>query len=364
MRIALFLALIAPLTAQEPRVLFLENCATCHGESGDGQGTTPLAKPARSFLDGGFSYGNTPTAIGRTIEHGIPGTPMPSFAEALDAEQRAALVEYVISLGPPRKQVELADTILEVADRPLVVRGFLPALGKGLPEWPRGLLVGLTSGTTFQYRGDDLRLLAVRQGDFVQRRDWSGRGGNPLRPLGTVTHLVDGGNPAAAWREGDTPLRARLVRTAVRGQVVTVTYDLQREGRTVARVEESPSVVRSGAGAGFSRRFRISTNVARHLALTLRWGAPLEHATVHGPYPRELGGRELFEHVYTYEDPGGAQLVAVVGEHPHLGGLDTPVDARSLRLTLTPGTEATVQVLQASLIEPEALPRFLEERQR
>ena len=40
-------------------VTFAELCAPCHGATGDGKGTTVLDRPARSFKDGGFSFGNT-----------------------------------------------------------------------------------------------------------------------------------------------------------------------------------------------------------------------------------------------------------------------------------------------------------------
>ena len=55
---------------------------------GDGKGTTKLDRDPRNFQAGGFSYGNTPEAIARTITYGIPGSPMPSFEKALDAAQR------------------------------------------------------------------------------------------------------------------------------------------------------------------------------------------------------------------------------------------------------------------------------------
>ena len=94
----------SPGGPDETRALFLAQCATCHGDDGGGKGVTVLPRPARSFLDGGFSYGNTREAIMRTVTHGIPGTPMPGFSAALDEAQRESLVEYVISLGPERKE--------------------------------------------------------------------------------------------------------------------------------------------------------------------------------------------------------------------------------------------------------------------
>src|SRR5712671_5473375 len=80
------------------RTLFLANCAQCHGETGDGKGTTKLDRDARSFQLGGFSYGNTPEALARSITFGIPGTPMPSFEKALKPEERKLLAEYVLLL--------------------------------------------------------------------------------------------------------------------------------------------------------------------------------------------------------------------------------------------------------------------------
>ena len=171
--------------------LYTAYCAQCHGPNGDGNGTQQLDRPARSFKDGGFSFGNTTTALYRTISNGIGGTPMPGFANSLSADDRRALAKYVQSLGPPVLEVSDADMILTVDDRPQVVRGHLPSLDGTLPEHPRGLLVGTTDGLSFEYRADDVRLIAVRQGDFVERTDWTGRGGSPLKPLGNVIDVID-----------------------------------------------------------------------------------------------------------------------------------------------------------------------------
>lgn len=359
MRLPIVLALTATLAAQEPRELFLANCAACHGERGDGKGSTPLPKPARSFLDGGFSYGNTEKAIERTIEYGIPGTPMPSFAEALSPEQRSSLVEYVIALGPPRKEVGIAETILVVGERPQVVRGYLPALTEGLPEWPRGLLLGLTSGTTFQYRADDLRLLAVRQGDFVQRRDWSGRGGNPLRPLGVVTHLVEGGNPRAPWSLGNSGLRAHLTGTRIRGEKVTVGYDLRTGTKTLAQVEESPGVIRSGAGSGFVQEYRITTTSPEALTLQLRLGSPADgKLTSSRLEKRAAGGRALNGWSFTYAEDGAFRLVAAYVEGREIA---PSVHAGNLVLSLAPDSQTVLRVFHAVLVDEESSARLLEE---
>jgi mono/diheme cytochrome c family protein len=190
------LSSFAPVQAQaqdsaRARELFLKNCASCHGETGDGKGTAQLDRPARSFKDGGFSFGNTPEQLFKTISTGIPGSPMAGFDASLSEEERKVLARYVVTLGPPVEEVKAEDTILTVRDRPLVVRGMLPPLAEGLPTHPRGLLIGDPSGITFEYSVDDVRLLALRQGGFVERTDWSGLGGTPLEPLGKVVYMVE-----------------------------------------------------------------------------------------------------------------------------------------------------------------------------
>lgn len=262
--LVLSLSLAATAHAQDPsaspaRELFLQHCATCHGEAGDGRGVTVLPRPARSFLAGGFSYGNTPTALRRTLENGIPGTPMPGFGATLSEEQRDLLIDYVISLGPERTPVEPSETVLAVEDRAVVVRGFLPPVVEGAPEHPRGLLVGLPTGTTFQYRADDVRLVAVRQGAFVERRDWVDRGGNPLAPQGAVTFLSEGGHPGATFARAGEPWFARLRSTRVTGATASIEYALvDADGRQHARVVETPFARATSVGSGFTRRFAIT----------------------------------------------------------------------------------------------------------
>jgi mono/diheme cytochrome c family protein len=248
------------------RTLFVANCASCHGETGDGKGTSQLDRPARSFQDGGFSFGNTPEALFKTISTGIPGSPMAGFDSSLTEEERRLLASYVVTLGPPVEEVKEEDMILAVHDRPVVVRGLLPALGEGLSTHPRGLLIGDPSGITFEYRVDDVRLLALRQGGFVKRSDWSGRGGTPLEPLGKVVHLVEGGKPEATFFRGTTPLVARLSGTLLEGQGAGIEFHLTEAGRELAHVREIPSVLTTAFGTGYSRVFGLRGTAGVELA--------------------------------------------------------------------------------------------------
>jgi len=263
----LVLSLFGALPAQDgelapARALYLANCAACHGESGDGRGTQVLERPARSFRDGGFSYGNTLEALARTITHGIPGTAMPSFTPALDEAQRLALARYVLTLGPETVAVDAAATELVVRDTPLFVRGKLPALAPGLADTVRGLLVGTASGLSFEYRVDDVRLLAVRQGAFVGRRDWNGRGGDALQPLGKLVHLCALGAPGPAfqWKhEREEPLTARFLGTAVRAGAPRLELRLETASGPVALATESVSSRALAGAAGFARRLEFQS---------------------------------------------------------------------------------------------------------
>ncbi|MBK7877464.1 MAG: c-type cytochrome [Planctomycetes bacterium] len=224
--------------APSARELFLKNCAQCHGETGDGNGVQKLDKPARSFKDGGFSYGNTPEALLRTITFGIPGTPMPSFASALSETQRKELAAYVITLGPEVVKVDASETRLVVKDAPLFVRGKLPPIVDGAKETVRGLLVGTPDGFTFEYDVEDVRLLGVRQGDFVERRDWGGRGGDALLPLGKLVLRTDAPSIVAAFA-WNPPVesshsvgvaRSRFLGSRLEGSVPHLTYRIEQDG--------------------------------------------------------------------------------------------------------------------------------------
>jgi mono/diheme cytochrome c family protein len=272
----LLLALLSLAQAPETapagggRELFVKNCAACHGESGDGRGTVQLEKLARSFRDGGFSYGNTPEALERTIRFGIPGTPMPSFGSALGEAGCQELARYVLELGPPQAEVKRSDTLLSVREQPLFARGKLPAIVEGAPETVRGLLVGTLEGLSFEYRADDLRLLGVRQGEFVERRDWSGRGGDALLPLGRIVHVSAGGRPGATarWIRKDGPpveLAASLRATRAQGGLAHVLYTLRSPAagaRLEIEVDESLRAASAGPGAGFARRIELGERAA------------------------------------------------------------------------------------------------------
>jgi mono/diheme cytochrome c family protein len=92
---------------QEPRGLYRQHCAHCHGVTGDGMGPTArfLNPYPRDYRPGMFKFKTTklsqkPTKhdLLRTLKEGIPGTSMPSFW-VLPEDELAALVDYVIYLS-------------------------------------------------------------------------------------------------------------------------------------------------------------------------------------------------------------------------------------------------------------------------
>jgi len=228
---------VATLTGGE---LYLMYCAMCHGSTGDGKGTLELDRPARSFVDGGFSFGNTVHAISKTTASGIPGTPMPPFVDVLNESQITLVAEHVRTFAPTLKEATTEDTEMTVRDRPLVARGMIPPIQSGLSLHPRGLVIGNPDRFSYEYRVDDVRLLSIRQGRFVERADWGERGGSPLKLLGKVIVLVVEGNPPPIFSTmSGEPLRATLTATNTLGDYGTISYDLSdKNGNILASVEE------------------------------------------------------------------------------------------------------------------------------
>ncbi len=272
----------------DAKALYMSLCAMCHGETGDGKGMVPLDRPARSFLSGGFSFGNTPTAVARTIASGIGGTPMPGFAESLTEAQQLALAEYVIAFGPEQNELLPGETEMQVGERPLVVRGTLPPIADGRPLLPRGLMVGCLDGLSWEYEAQPVRLLGVRQGDFVNRADWGERGGAALEPLGRLVYTMaweearsdwawtpalgtgspGPGIPGRAGGAPEMPLTAQLKATEIVDGVAFVEYSLlDSSGQEIALIRESGQAFSIGNWAGFQLVFEIEPVRAEGLLL-------------------------------------------------------------------------------------------------
>jgi mono/diheme cytochrome c family protein len=91
---------IASLEAvQNGRGLFLEHCAICHGERGDGRGRRRnLSSRPQDFTDPAWRSRSTPRWLFYVIREGKQGTAMAGW-KTLDHRDTWDLVAYLLSLA-------------------------------------------------------------------------------------------------------------------------------------------------------------------------------------------------------------------------------------------------------------------------
>ena len=92
------------------KVLFMVNCASCHGQNGMGDGPAAAAlnpKP-RNFHEGYWKYGGGIARVVQTISTGSPGTAMAAFTN-LSIEERFAIAHYERSFAPKQEEDKPAD---------------------------------------------------------------------------------------------------------------------------------------------------------------------------------------------------------------------------------------------------------------
>ena len=81
------------------RALYLESCALCHGERGDGHGRRRnLSSRPRDFTDPRWRRRATPEKVFFDVREGVQGTAMASW-KALDEEETWDVVAYVLSIA-------------------------------------------------------------------------------------------------------------------------------------------------------------------------------------------------------------------------------------------------------------------------
>lgn len=98
---------LTPALAEQGKAVWAKlQCATCHGDSGKGDGpSAPTLRDdwgqpitPRDFTSGPLKSGDQPEDLYRTFMTGLNGSPMPSFAESISQEEAWQLVAYVRSL--------------------------------------------------------------------------------------------------------------------------------------------------------------------------------------------------------------------------------------------------------------------------
>jgi len=120
--------------ARAGRTPYLRECSRCHGERGDGAGpqARALDPPPRDFTQRPFKFRTTPAGqppttadILRTIQQGIPGTAMLSFAFLPEEERKqiaARVLEFARLLDEPEPQ-PLADPGAAPPSTPQTIAG-------------------------------------------------------------------------------------------------------------------------------------------------------------------------------------------------------------------------------------------------
>ncbi len=204
------------------RALYAElGCAGCHGELGRGDGSSAATlkddwghhiRSADLTQRWTFRGGPTRQDIFRAFSTGINGTPMPSFGDALSAEQRWDLSNYVHSLSPGDTPDYAVVVVAKKVARPLDLaqsaelfngapRAFLPVIGQ-IIQPGRAFHPPLNGVDVRAVYNDTDIAIELRWSD--RRADTSGRNGPDLpvpaeEDAGAVAAATTG---AAAEAEG------------------------------------------------------------------------------------------------------------------------------------------------------------------
>jgi mono/diheme cytochrome c family protein len=173
------------------RKVFLRHCAPCHGVRGDGAGPAAphLAVRPRDFTAGVYRFRTTPSGtpptdddLLRTVQRGIPGTPMPSWQDILSEEEIRAVIQVLRGLAPPDLPPPKASDSLPVPAAPAETASAVQ----------RGRNIFLVMGC-WQCHG----LKGAGDGKAVLNDDK----GNPIRALDfTKGYLKGGGRPEDMYR--------------------------------------------------------------------------------------------------------------------------------------------------------------------
>ncbi len=99
---------VAPPSARAGRPVFLENCAPCHGETGDGDGPSASGLNAQPtiFADPASVWGQQPAELFFTTKYGRMQAMMPPWSQRLDDATIWNAVAYAWSLHTTEQEVQ------------------------------------------------------------------------------------------------------------------------------------------------------------------------------------------------------------------------------------------------------------------
>lgn len=193
--------------------LYLQHCASCHGERGDGNGLAELTPRARYFGGESFKFPATDNKVPcdddlmRVLERGIPGSAMYSF-QHLTEEERRAIVAHLRVLALRGTIERMAAKLIKEGDDPdyaeLAPRASAQCVpGKPIPvpaEFPASTPESVTRGRQLfttqcaQCHGPE------GKGDGPQVKDMKNDNGTPTKPRNLTLGLYKyGGEPASLY---------------------------------------------------------------------------------------------------------------------------------------------------------------------
>src|SRR4026207_2504894 len=86
------------------RKIFAKNCASCHGETGKGDGKmgAEMKPPPSNLTDADWKHGSSDGEIFTVVRDGVRTTPMKAFKSKMTEHELWDVVNYVRSLGPTK----------------------------------------------------------------------------------------------------------------------------------------------------------------------------------------------------------------------------------------------------------------------
>ena len=124
----------APLDTARGHALYTQNCASCHGDRGLGNGIAAAASPLPVPGIGSTSKTPTmsPTLAYNVVTVGVTGTPMASFAATLSAQDRWNVINYVYTLRGTKMELPAAQADATAAPGAPAARSVLALLDSAL----------------------------------------------------------------------------------------------------------------------------------------------------------------------------------------------------------------------------------------
>lgn len=231
------------------QTVYAHQCATCHGDHGDGRGPNAFrlegASP-RDFTSGAYKFRSTPGGsvprhadIVRSVGEGIPGTTMPAWKSILTPEDIDAVSTYLESFSPRFAQAPDASRQSVRIPAPRSAQPASPEVEAGrmlfvaFKCWEchgsQGAADGPASRTLKDDRGEQILPADLTRGIY--------RSGEHAEDLyRTIATGLAGGEPGGAVASSPMPTYALAVIVGREGLTDLGTYQAQLDASTRARV--------------------------------------------------------------------------------------------------------------------------------